>query len=72
MKARLIIEIKKVRNQNKQFVDINKELLEKEPDFEKLTRKTMTWFCKNTDKFFKNKLHIVTKTKLEKLEIDAK
>jgi hypothetical protein len=63
MKARLVIEIKKIKDDK-----VNKDFVEKTPKLVKATNKTIKHLCKRIDEYFWQ-YKIFTKTKLEKLEI---
>lgn len=63
MKARLIIQIKKIKSKK-----VDKEFVEKTPKLIKSTEKTIKELCKKIDEYFwQYKIHTITK--LEKLQI---
>jgi len=63
MKARLIIQIKKIKSHK-----VDKDFIEKTPKLVKATEKTINNLCKKIDDYFwQYKIHTITK--LEKLEI---
>jgi hypothetical protein len=63
MRARLIIEIKKIKSKK-----VDSTFVEKTPGLIKSTEKTINELCKRIDDYFyQYKIHTITK--LEKLEI---